>query len=235
MKRPCILLGISASALHAQGVIRVETREVLVDVTVTGKGDTSNLTAKDFSVSEDGKQQKITSVTRAATDGGAGPKHFVIYLDFSMLPVDLQTQSEEAAIGFIDAMASPNRYMAVASLSAAGPVVLQNFTNAKEPLKKAAAAPLNLKPRPVLLGGLLGTASAPGTVRLGSSLEAVCDSLQGSTGRTALILFTSATTSSITEFEPLLRVCNRSNTAIDVVAPPGAVDAVAAVAVRRSS
>lgn len=225
MKRLCILLGMTASALYAQGVIRVETREVLVDVTVTGKGDTSNLTAKDFSVSEDGKQQKITSVTRAAADKDAAPKHFVVYLDFSMLPVALQTQSEEAAIGFIDAMASPDRYMAIASLGAAGPVVLQNFTNAKEPLKKAAAAPLNLKPIPAaMMGGILGAGSKPGTVGLSGSLEAVCESLQGSAGRTSLILFTGATTQSLTEFETTAKACNRSNTAIDAVAPPGGMD-----------
>src|SRR6185437_15998227 len=101
---------------------RVESREVLVDVTVTAKGDTSNLTAKDFSVWEDGKQQKLTSVTRAVAERDAGPKHFVIYLDFATLPFALQGQSEQAAAEFVDAMASPDRYMAVASLYITGAV-----------------------------------------------------------------------------------------------------------------
>lgn len=222
MKKVCIAAWISLCMLRAQDVIRVETREVLVDVTVTGKGDTSNLTAKDFSIWEDGKQQKITSVTHAAADRDAGPKHFVIYLDFSMLPVDLQRQSEEAAGSFVDAVASPDRYMAIASLGAAGPVVLQNFTNAKEPLKKAAAAPLNLKPMPVLSGGFPGAVSTPNaSTQPGLSLQAVCESLQGSTGRTSLIVFTGAVTPSLSEFEGLTKTCNRSNTAIDVVAAPG--------------
>ncbi|HEY4085349.1 MAG TPA: VWA domain-containing protein [Bryobacteraceae bacterium] len=236
MKKLCVLLGMTASALYAQGVIRVETREVLVDVTVTGKGDTSNLTAKDFSVSEDGKQQKITSVTRAATNKDAAPKHFVIYLDFSMMPAALQSQSEEAAIGFIEAMASPDRYMAIASFGISGPVVLQNFTNAKEPLKKAAAAPLNLKPIPAaMMGGILGAGSKAGTVGLSGSLEAVCESLQGSAGRTSLILFTGTIIQSVTDFESTAKACNRSNTAIDAVAPPGGVDTGNASELGRSA
>jgi len=224
MKKFCFLLGVTASALHAQGVIRVESREVLVDVTVTGKGDTSNLTAKDFSVSEDGKQQKITSVTRAATDRDAGPKHFVIYLDFSMLPLDLQAQSEQAAAGFVDAMVSPDRYMAVASFAAAGPVVRQNFTNAKEPLKKAVVVPLNPNPVQVTSPSFLGAAQPPVVNQVRNSLMAVCESLQGSTGRTSLILFTGAAVASVSEFEPLTKACNRSNTAIDVIVAPGVAE-----------
>jgi VWFA-related protein len=221
MKKVCIAVWVSLCVLQAQDVIRVESREVLVDVTVTGKGDSSNLTAKDFSIWEDGKQQKITSVTHAAADRDAGPKHFVIYLDFSMLPVDLQTQSEDAAGSFVDTMASPDRYMAIALFNAAGPAVLQNFTNAKEPLKKATAAPLNPRPLSAPLGGFPGAASTPNvTAQLGRSLQAVCESLQGGTGRTSLIVFTGAVTSSLAEFEGLAKACNRANTAIDVVAAP---------------
>ncbi len=236
MKKLCILLGLTVSALYAQGVIRVETREVLVDVTVTGKGDISNLTAKDFSISEDGKQQKITSVTRAAADKDAGPKHFVIYLDFSMLPVELQSKSEEDAAAFVEAMASPDRYMAIASLGASGPVVLQNFTNAKEPLKKAAAAPLNLKPVPAaMMIGVLSGGPEPASVRLAPSLLAVCESLQGGAGRTSIILFTGAMISSLNEFEATAKACNRSNTAIDVVAPTGDVNPVMASELSRAA
>ena len=224
MNKICVLLLITASTLFAQDVIRVESREVLVDVTVTAKGDTSNLTAKDFSVWEDGKQQKITSVTRAAADREAGPKHFVIYLDFSMLPLDLQGQSEQAAADFVDAMVSPDRYMAVASLAAAGPVVRQSFTNAKEPLKKAVVVPLNPNPVPVTSPGFLGAAQPPVVNQMRNSLMAVCESLQGSTGRTSLILFTGAAVASVSEFEPLTKTCNRSNTAIDVIVAPGVVE-----------
>jgi len=222
MKKLCLLLGMTASALHAQGVIRVESREVLVDVTVTGKGDTSNLTAKDFSVAEDGKQQKLTSVTRLAAEKDAGPKHFVIYLDFAMMPFNLQSQSEEAAANFVDAMASPDRYMAVATLQVTGPVVRQNFTNTKEPLKKAVAAPLNANPVPMSAPTFLGSGQPPVVRQLSESLQAVCESLQGNTGRASIILFSGAATlSPSSEFDGVTKACNRSNTAIDMVAAPG--------------
>jgi VWFA-related protein len=220
----CAVLLIAACALSAQDVIRVESREVLVDVTVTGKGDTSNLTAKDFSIWEDGKQQKLTSVTRAAADRDAGPKHFVIYLDFAMLPFDLQGQSEQTAADFVDAMASPDRYFAVVSFLTSGPVVRQNFTNAKEPLKKAVAAPLNPNPVPVSLPTYPGASQPPVVRQMSESLLAVCESLQGSTGRTSLILFTGAATPSPSDFDGVAKACNRSNTAIDVIAASGGAD-----------
>ncbi|HVW11409.1 MAG TPA: VWA domain-containing protein, partial [Bryobacteraceae bacterium] len=218
MKKICIAFLMTASALHAQGVIRAEAREVLVDVTVTAKGDTSNLTAKDFSVWEDGKQQKITSVTRATAASDAAPKHFVIYLDFSMLPLPRQAEAESAAQGFIDSMASPDRYMAVATFGTRGPVVLQNFTNAKEPLMRAAAAPVNPAPLQVTANFVGATVTPAAARRLGESLASLCDSLQSATGRTSILLFTGAAVSSTAELESVAKGCNSANAALDVIA-----------------
>ncbi|HVY93471.1 MAG TPA: VWA domain-containing protein, partial [Bryobacteraceae bacterium] len=225
MKNVCLILLLAAATAQAQDVIRVESREVLVDVTVTGKGDTSNLTAKDFSVWEDGKQQTITSVTRAAADSDAGPRHFVIYLDFSMLPYPRQAEAESAAEGFIDSMASPDRYMAVASIGIRGPVVLQNFTNAKEPLKKAAAAPVN--PSPYLASTTFIGAGGTPLNELGESLASLCDSLRSASGRTSILLFTGAVVANTSSLEAVTKACNRSNAALDVIASEGSMPAAA--------
>ena len=70
MKHSVALLCLAA-ALAAQSptgssqVIQTETREVLVDAIVTGKNGTyiGDLTAKDFHLSQDGKEQAIREIT----------------------------------------------------------------------------------------------------------------------------------------------------------------------------
>src|SRR5579872_6734701 len=93
---------ISMPGLRAQtpgpggsAVIQVEAREVVVDVTVTGAkaSPASGLTAKDFSVWEDGKAQKIVSVSSASADSETLQKHFVLYLDFDSMPIGNQRAS----------------------------------------------------------------------------------------------------------------------------------------------
>ena len=208
-----------ASLAHAQGpVIRTEVKEVLVDVTVTNKKPGTELTAKDFSIWEDGKAQKINSVSSAGEDPETTQKHFVIYLDFGMMQLSDQALSERVAAGFIEGLASPDRYMAVTTFGSSGPLVLQDFTTATPALKKAVNAPINT--RPILaMGPVIG-----GPMRdLIGSLSAVCNSIAPAPGRKALLLFTGSNAGNSDTFKALLNVCNRANVAIYAIASSAAV------------
>jgi len=69
-------------------VIQVESREVPVDVIVTGKaGRPVKLTAKDFSIREDGKLKKINSVVPATANPETSLKHFVLFFDTSAMTI----------------------------------------------------------------------------------------------------------------------------------------------------
>jgi len=197
-----ILASASITRAQAPPVIRTEVREVVIDVTVTGKKGAiaSDLTAKDFSIWEDGKQQKINSISSVAADPEASLKHFVLYFDIgSMTASDKQT-SENAAADFVKGLASPDRYMAVVNMTTFGPSVLQDFTNSAAALSKAVAS--------VELGK---TTMSVGSQRytLSDSLTSVCRSMAPAGGRKALLLFgTSYTdTGGIT-------ACNRANVAV---------------------
>lgn len=201
-----LLDGAAAPFLSAQAppIIRAEAREVLIDVTVTGRkaGSATDLTAKDFSVWEDGKQQKIASVSSAAADPDASQKHFLIYFDFNAMQFEDRVASVKSAAGFVDGLASPDRYMAVVSMTPSGPHVLQNFTTAKAALEKAVNVPINERGQP------------RGAVDAAVSLAAVCDSMAPAPGRKALLLFTGGYPASVETFKPVITACNRANVAI---------------------
>ena len=199
-----LVAAVLASLVQAQSpIIRTEVREVVIDVTVTGKkGATSagELNAKDFSIWEDGKQQKINSVSSVAGDPEASLKHFVLYFDVGAMSVSDKQTSENAAADFVKGLASPDRYMAVVNMTTFGPKVLQDFTSSAAALGKAVATV-----------GLTRMAPVVGSQRftLSDSLTAVCRSMAPATGRKALLLFgTSYTdTGGIT-------ACNRANVAV---------------------
>jgi VWFA-related protein len=201
--------GTAVPLLRAQAppIIRAEAREVLIDVTVTGRkaGSATDLTAKDFSVWEDGKQQKINSVSSAAADPEASQKHFLLYFDFNAMQQEDRVASMKSALGFVDGLASPDRYMAVVSMSPSGPHVLQNFTTAKAALEKAVNVPINSRGQPNI--------AIDATV----SLAAVCDSMAPAAGRKALLLFTGGYPASVDTFRPVITACNRANVAIYVI------------------
>ena len=219
------LLLIAAPELHAQtadpAIIRAEAREVLIDVTVTTKKGVSagDLTAKDFSIWEDGKPQKITSVSSAAADPETAQKHFVLFFDYSTLSLSDQAAAKKYAADFVDGLSGPDRFMAIASLSATGPRVLQDFTTAKAALQKALSLPSDLHAQ--TLGsqqGMVAATSAKGTAPLSTALEAVAGSLAPAPGRKALLLFTGGYSSGDTaRFKTAIAACNRANVAVYVV------------------
>ena len=162
-------------------VIQVESREVPVDVIVTGKAAAAGkLTAKDFAIREDGTAQKINSVEPAAADPETSWKHFVLYFDTSAMTMADQQASKDAATGFVESMASPDRYMAVVNMSTLGSRVLQDFTTSPAALSKAIAG-VGLARAPIRVG--------PQRYDLSVSLAAVCRSMAPATGRKAVLFF----------------------------------------------
>src|SRR6202041_2771789 len=87
--------------------IPAETKLVLVDTVVTDKKGNyvRDLTAKDFKVWEDGKEQAIKSFS-SESDPASGPnsqKHYLVLLfDNSTMGCGDQARAREAAANFID-------------------------------------------------------------------------------------------------------------------------------------
>ena len=147
------LLGGPAAAPPAQQapgqapggpVLKTESRLVRVDVVVTDKKGNyvSDLTAKDFKVLEDNKEQSVTNFS-FGTDPSAPPgaqKHYlVLFFDDSTMDGADQARARDAAAKFIDGNAGPDRVMAVVDFGGTLRIV-QNFTSDVEHLKKAVAA-----------------------------------------------------------------------------------------------
>ena len=227
--RSIALTLIMTAALHAQtppdAVIRVEAREVVVDVTVSGKGTVpGSLTAKDFSLTEDGKAQKINSVSMAGADPDTAAKHFVLYFDYTTMSLRDQGASQLAAAEFVNTMASPDRYMAVVTMNSSGSRVVQGFTNSKALLQHAVAVPIS------------GGAAVPAQIvpNLFDSLTAVAASLTPAPGRKTILYFTGGhpLTQGNPRIEKVTSALNRANIAMYVISSNRSVsDAGAAGAV----
>jgi VWFA-related protein len=132
------LLGLAGAVSQAQQtpVIQVETRTVLVDAVVTGKkGDyVHDLTAKDFHIWQDGKEQEITSLS---SDAKSPEPHFlVLFFDATRMAAQDQAQARRSAARFIDANAGPGSQMAIVSYNGSLRIA-QNFTDNAGRLKDA--------------------------------------------------------------------------------------------------
>ena len=237
----CVLLAAAcAGALLAQGtdVIRIESREVVVEVGLAGHAALPDaLTAKDFNVWEDGKPQKIVSFSRADSGSLDAQKHFVLYFDFTTLQMGEQQASRSYAAAFISGVASPDRYMAVLNMNAAGAGVITDFTTSRSTLDKAIATVQNALPialnttpvaatqttdltrrTPLILGAPNAGVSDPtGAIRISHALEGLAQSLAPAPGRKALFLFTGGYPLNSDEVEDVRRAiaaCNRANIAV---------------------
>ncbi len=129
-----------ASVLGAQPtqVIQTETREVLVDAIVTAKNGVyvRDLAAKDFHVSQDGKEQTIKGFSVESASSAAQPRSLVLFFDETSMEARDQIQVRQAAASFIDAEAGPNHKIAIVTFN--GSVrIAQNFTDSAGRLKDA--------------------------------------------------------------------------------------------------
>ncbi|MGA2374623.1 MAG: VWA domain-containing protein, partial [Candidatus Sulfotelmatobacter sp.] len=132
----------SAAAADDAGVIRAETRLVLVDSVVTDKkGEyVRDLTQKDFKVWEDGKEQAITSFSFEESTNSTNPQphYLVLFFDNSTMDMGDQARARDAAAKFIDANAGPGHLIAIADFG--GTVhISQNFTTDAQRLKQVVA------------------------------------------------------------------------------------------------
>ena len=121
-------------------VIRAESRQVIADTIVTDKkGDyVRDLTAKDFHIWEDGKEQTIESVIYESGDANASAPQYIV-LFFDLIPMEDQVRARDAAVQLIQANAGPKRPMALVNYQFQGNIgLIQNFTTDAERLKQAA-------------------------------------------------------------------------------------------------
>ena len=225
---------VLASSAHPQGstprppssgVIRSETKLVLVDTLVTDrKGNhVRDLTEKDFRIYEDGKEQKVAAFSLES--GGADPshkQHIVFFFDDTIV-MPAQAYARQATAKFIESNVGPNRLMAVAEFSDALQVT-QNFTDDAEKLKAAVSASK--------LSALTGTRLPAATGQVGrgagsqdnfavrrvlDSVRTLVQGMAGLTGRKALVFVSGgfpSTTQSQQELKETISTCNYSDVAV---------------------
>ena len=217
-------------------VFKAETRLVLVDTIVTDKKGNyiTDLTAKDFKVWEDNKEQPIKSFS--VESGSSAPseshRHYLVLLfDNSTMSLSDQALARQAAAKFVEANAGPDRYMAVINFG--GTVsVAQNFTADGERLKqvvrnvKFSSVSPNAEPVEVASLGMpqLGNAEASfGARTLLLALRSVAKSLASVPGRKSLVLLTAGFplnpgdpdfSEKESELLALISACNRANVAV---------------------
>src|SRR5229473_1335902 len=237
-------LGFNHPVAHAQqpaataesdtGVIRTETRLVLVDTVVTDKKGNyiRDLAQKDFKVWEDGKEQPLTSFSFEESTGAtiAQPRYMVLFFDNSTMDFGDQAKARDAAAKFIDANAGPNRLIAIADFG--GNVrISQNFTADAGRLKqvvkgiKGSAVSPNAEP-PVMVASLAAPPAAPslGNVEADFGVRSVLLALRSLAkrlatvpGRKTLVLLSSGfplSFESQSEVTAVIDTCNKANVAI---------------------
>jgi VWFA-related protein len=138
-----IVAGIVLCQEPARTVIRTETQVVLVDASVADKkGEpVRELTAKDFHIWEDGKEQTIASLsveTQAAAPEKNSKHYLVLYFDNATLQMSDQLAMRRDAARFVSAWAAPDRYISVVDF---GPNlrISQGFTSLASTLTQAIA------------------------------------------------------------------------------------------------
>lgn len=249
-------LGYAAAAQQepataAAPTIKVETREVLVDTVVTDKKGNymRGLTAKDFKVWEDGKEQAISSFSYEE-DGSAGPAkphYMVLFFDNSTMDFAGQAKARDAAAKFLDANAGPNRLIAIAEFG--GSIyITQNFTSDADRLKKVVASIQGTHvnpntPPPVQVASLTGASGMPqlsdemsriqsnfGIRSVMLALRDLAKGLSNVPGRKTVVMLTEGfplTPEYQAELTATIDACNHANVAIypidvrGLVAPGG--------------
>src|SRR5579864_569345 len=221
-----------ATNTSGTGVIRVETRLVLVDSVVTDKKGNyvRDLTSKEFKVWEDNKEQAIT--TFSFEEDSASPaknqkRYMVLFFDNSTMDVGDQVRARHAAAQFIDANAGPNRLIAIIDFG--GSVhIAQNFTADAERLKqvisgvKGSSVSPNAPVEVASLGAppipSLGNAEADfGAHTVMLALRSLAKNLAGVPGRKSLVMLTSGfplTPDRQSELTAVIDACNKANVAV---------------------
>ncbi len=215
-----------------ENVLRAQSRVVRVDVIVTDKKGkyVHDLTAKDFHVFDNDKEQPIVNFSFGSENSSATPdRHYMIlFFDDATMSVSDQPRARQAALKFIDANAGPDRVMAVVDFTGALRIV-QNFTADADRLKKAAAT---FKPSALAsdasMSGLGGDSSAASPALFQTqddfgvrtfllAIRSLARNLAAVPGRKSLVLFTDGfplTPETEAEMTAAISACNQANVAI---------------------
>ncbi len=199
-------------------VIRKETRLVLVDAIVTEKNGkyVPDLTAADFRVLEDGKEQKVKSFSfEAALSPENRRKYIVVLLDESSMNASQVVRARAATLEFIGASEGTTSFIAVARFSG-GLQIAQNFTRDGERLKAAVSGN-----KVVSAGNVIGQGLSLrenfGSRSLLLALRSLAKDMASTPGRKALVLLSTGfpiTSGNTSELVATIDACNRSNVAI---------------------
>ncbi len=230
------VLGLAAGWSSAQqkapapessgAVIRTETKLVLVDVVATDKKGNyvRDLTAKDFRVWEDNKEQTVKNFSFQADPASplnSQPRYLVLFFDNASMNAGDQVQARKAAAQFIDKNAGPSRLMAIVNYTGSVQIA-QNFTANAERLKAVASGikfssvspnvePASNSPR------LAQSAAQFGVRDVILALRSLARNLASVQGRKTLILLTSGFVVSpeeLSEVTATIDACNKANVAI---------------------
>jgi VWFA-related protein len=138
------ILFFLAGMLGAQptAVIQTETREVLVDAIVTTKNGAyvPDLTAKDFHITQDGKEQTIKGFALESASANEQTRSLVLFFDETSMEERDQIAVRKAAASFIDAEAGPKHRMAIVTFNGSARIA-QSFTDNAGRLKDALNQP----------------------------------------------------------------------------------------------
>lgn len=211
--------------------IRAQTRLVLVDTVVTDKKGNyvRDLTAKDFRVWEDNKEQQIKNFS--LEQGSADPKHpqrryLILFFDNSSMSLEDQVRARQAANKFIDANTNPDHMIAVVDFGGTTRIA-QNFTSDADRLHKAVAGvkgshvdPNAAAPVEIASLGMPSLANAEAdfgvrTVML--ALKSLARGLSTVPGRKTLVMLTAGfplTAERQSELTAVIDACNKANVAV---------------------
>ena len=228
--------GITVAPPPQGPVIKTEKRLVLVDAIVADKKGNyvRDLTAKDFRVWEDKKEQSIESFSfeSGSSDPNAQKHYLVLFFDNSTMQFSEQAQARKAAQQFIDTNAGPNREVAVVNFGGSLQIA-QNFTEDTQRLKQVISG---VKFSTVSPNGDLGMGSAQlsraaadfGARDVLLALRTLAKNLGSVPGRKTLIFLSSGFPLSSelrSELTAVIDVCNKNNVAIYPIDARGLVAA----------
>ena len=214
-------------------VIRTETQLVVVDAVVMDKKGNlvRDLTAKDFKIQEDKRDQAIKSFAlETAQSPNAQKRYLMLFFDDTSLEVGDQIKARQAATKFIAGNTTPNLAIAVGNFSGVMSIV-QNFTEDRDKVTKAIATlgmsggtRTNASSPPPSSGGRGGQLTGPtGSANYSSGRQLIqglrdwAKNLASIPGRKALIVFSGgfAVNADLErEISLTADACNRANVAI---------------------
>jgi VWFA-related protein len=222
-------------------VIKRETKLVLVDAVVTDKKGNyiRDLTATDFKVFEDNKEQPISNFS-SGSDASNLPanaqqrRYLILFFDNSTMAAPDQIQARSAAQKFIDANAGPDHLMAVVDFGGSLRI-RQNFTANADILRAAVSgvksSSVDPNAPPPNVGVTVASAGAPsiGMSSLSSAeadfgarsmllaVRSLAKNLRSIPGRKMVVLFSGGfppTSETQSELSATIAACNQANVAI---------------------